>query len=479
MQAVAAAELRGERKEGRRRHPHLRAGAEGGQAQRQRARPAGAVAGHVFHHHSGARGHSKPLQRTGVLEVEASSSLAGGAVRRRRPGQAVTEGRQAVRHPGGVGDHPAGVGARQVEAVRHRRAPAVADRRQAAAHPQQAAHRAGVAIGVPAGGVGDQQRPVEVAGAGQERQDDQRVVGHHVAVAAVAVVAVALADAAEGVPPAVTAVGLVPLAHVVDQAGNDRVAGNEGQRRVQQALDVGLGERRRLHCRHRLGAVDRGAVGGDAGRAARQIGRQLRVARRRQRPAIDEDLGRDLLCDYLPVGRRGAARRWLQPPLEAQIRGVGGGVAEAAPPQHRAFLDQIVQPGAADRRRGNLPAARFVLQGADEDEGARDVVVRHDQGPAEALVHVTGDLPQLRLDPLVQPTLDRAPQVDADDLAEHPGVDPLGIVRRQRRRRQLVCSHGSGARYPIRVRSRSAAAQRSVPRGRGLSERRRQGTIGA
>ena len=54
----------------------------------------------------------------------------------------------------------------------------------------------------------------------------------------------------------------VPLAHVADQARNGRICGNEGQRRVEQALEVGLDERRGLHRGDHLGAVDGGAVGG-------------------------------------------------------------------------------------------------------------------------------------------------------------------------------------------------------------------------
>ena len=76
-------------------------------------------------------------------------------------------------------------------------------RGQAVRDAEQAADVAGVAVGVPAGGVDDHQRLLEIAVAVQQGVDDQRVVGHHVAVAAVLVVAVVGGDPLPRLAPVV------------------------------------------------------------------------------------------------------------------------------------------------------------------------------------------------------------------------------------------------------------------------------------
>ena len=345
---------------------------------------------------------------------------------------------QPVRLLHGVGNAAPAVGGGQVEPVRHRAAPladAVAvsacrggvERLQAAADAEQATDVAGVAVGVPTAGVGDHQRMGEVAAAGQQGQDDDRVIRDHVAVATVLVVAVAALDAPEALAP-VVAVRRVPLTEVADQARDHRVGGNETHRGVQQGVDVRLRERRRLHRRQHLGAVHRLAVMAHAARLGGQRGGQLRVARRHHGPAVDEDLGADLLCHHLGVEGDGTAARRLDAVLEAQVGGVLGGVAQAAPPQHGALLDQVVEPGAPDVGRAEVGAASEVFQRANEGERARDVVVGDDQRHAEALVHIVGDLTELALDARELPALERAPQVDADDLSQHARVDAFRIV---------------------------------------------------
>ena len=139
--------------------------------------------------------------------------------------------------------------------------------------------------------------------------DDQGMVRHHVAVAAVLVVAVVGRDVLAGLAPVV--LGGVPLADVVDQAVDDRVLGDEATRRSSmQPVDVGLDEGLRLHRRHDLGAVDGFAIVADAGGAAGEVGGQFGVAGSDHRPAVDKDLGADLFGDDLAVqGDRAALRR--------------------------------------------------------------------------------------------------------------------------------------------------------------------------
>ena len=70
----------------------------------------------------------------------------------------------------------------------------VSDAGQAVLNAQQAAHVARVAVGVPAAGVDDHERLLEVAVAVEQGVDDQPVVGHHVTVAAILVIAVVGCD---------------------------------------------------------------------------------------------------------------------------------------------------------------------------------------------------------------------------------------------------------------------------------------------
>ena len=69
-------------------------------------------------------------------------------------------------------------------------------------------------------------------------------------------------------------------------------------------------------------------------------------------------------------------------------------------------------------------------QGPQKGERASNVVVSQDQQSVEPLMDVVVDLAQLGHDAFVGPALNRAAQIDADDLAQHPGVHTLHVVRR-------------------------------------------------
>ncbi len=260
----------------------------------------------------------------------------------------------------------------------------------------------------------------------EQPEHDDAVVGDHVAVARVALVVVAPAEAAKARVP--VRLRGADLAHVADHPGDDGVARDQAQRAVEQPLQVPLDEGQRLHGGDDLRAVDGLAVVADAGGAAGQVRRQLRVAGRDHRPAVDKDLRADLLGDDRAVERDGAAARRLDPCGQAEKRGVLRGVAHPAPPQDRAALDDVVEPGVADLRGGQARRIPVVRERADKGEGAADVVVGDDQRLAEPLVHVGAHLAELGEDPLVEPALERAAEVDADHLAEHAGVDAFQVV---------------------------------------------------
>ena len=80
----------------------------------------------------------------------------------------------------------------------------------------------------------------------------------------------------------------------------------------------------------------------DPRRLLGEPGRKRRVARRNDRPAIDENLRADLFRDGLAVDFDRAARGRLDPALEIEPGGMFGRVAVAAPPQNGAMLHEIV-----------------------------------------------------------------------------------------------------------------------------------------
>ena len=286
----------------------------------------------------------------------------GAAFRRQRllAGKAASHVDDVHRFAGAVADRPAAVGRRQVDAVGHRTAPVESlletclDPGQPLLDPQETADVARVAVGVPAAGVDDLERLGEVALAVEQRQDDQAVVGDHVAVAAVLVVAVALGEPFPvGAPVAVPG---VPAAQVGDHSGDDGPGRNVAERAVEQPVRVPLDERHRLHRGQHPCAVDRLAVvahpRGGGGQADGEVG----IAGSDHRPAVDEDLRADLLGHHLAVQLHRSASGRLDAALETKVSRVLGGVAEAAPPEHRPLPDQVVEPALADLPRAEIGA---------------------------------------------------------------------------------------------------------------------------
>ena len=83
-------------------------------------------------------------------------------------------------------------------------------------------------------------------------------------------------------------------------------------------------------------------------------------------------------------------------------------------------------PICAGRQIGRIA---LVLQRAQEGEGAGDVVIGHHQRHVEPLVDIVIDLAAVLHDLLVGPAFDRAAEIDADELAEHPGIDAFADNR--------------------------------------------------
>ena len=73
----------------------------------------------------------------------------------------------------------------------------------------------------------------------------------------------------------------------------------------------------------------------------------------------------------------------------------------------------------------------MVLERANEGEGPRDVVVGDDQRAIKAVVDIIFDRAELAQDALMGPALERPPEVDADEFAEHCGIGAFRIVGRQ------------------------------------------------
>ena len=238
------------------------AGFDAVEVQRQTAFAAGVRA--VVHHALVA---GEALHRAGHREV-----VAGAGLRRveAAAGQRVAHAGDAHRLGDGIAHAAAAVRARQIADVRHRAAPIRPgiDALEPVLDAEQTAEVAGVAVRIPARGVDDLERLLEVVVAVQQGVNDQAVVGHHVAVATVLVIAVVGLDLAEGGPP-VVAVGGVPAADVRDHPRQHAVGGDLGDAHVDQLVGIRLQEGRCFHRSQHLGAVDGLAVVGDAGGALR------------------------------------------------------------------------------------------------------------------------------------------------------------------------------------------------------------------
>ena len=98
-----------------------------------------------------------------------------------------------------------------------------------------------------------------------------------------------------------------------------------------------------------------------------------------------------------------------------------GRAAHAAPPEDGALLNDVIQPGFADLARAQLRVVIVILQSAEEDETAGNVVIGDDERHADFVVDVIADLAETLADVLVAPAFHGAPQVDADQLAEDAG----------------------------------------------------------
>ena len=110
-----------------------------------------------------------------------------------------------------------------------------------------------------------------------------------------------------------------------------------------------------------------------------------------------------------------------------------GRVAHAAPPQDRAPLDDIVEPALADLLGSQVGRESIICQRAQKGKGAGDIVVGDDQDVVAqplvaAFVLIVPDLAQLGHDLVIPPAFKRATQIDADDFAEHTGIDTFEVV---------------------------------------------------
>ena len=259
--------------------------------------------------------------------------------------------------------------------------------------------------------------------------NDKSVIWHHVAVAAVLVITKMGGDLLPRRPPVVS-IQSMPFPNPLDHRSDERVCRDDRQAGIDQLLDIGFNEGLRFHgCQH-LRAVNGHAVVGDTGRPPRQIGGKLRVAGRHHGPTVDEDLGANLLGHHLAIQRHRAAAGCGDALLQAQKGSVLSGVAHTAPPKDRALFDNVVQPTLPDLRRRYRTAVAVVGQCAQKCKRAGNIIVGDNQGHVQMLVDIIVDLAEMFTEHLVGPALERPAQVDADQLAQHAGVDSFSVVAR-------------------------------------------------
>ena len=250
------------------------------------------------------------------------------------------------------------------------------------------------------------------------------MVGNHVAGTGIEVVAVAAVQHLPHLPP--VGLGGADVAHVVHQAA-ELVGLHIGHAAVEELVQILLVKGRRLQGAQEACRVQGHAVVGHAGAGAHQPVGLLGVAGAHHGIGIHEDLGADLLGKHRAVAPDGPALRGGDAPLQVQVGGMLGGVAHAAPPEDGPVFDDVVEPGLADLLRRHLRGEAVVLHGTEEGEGARQVVVSHDEGKVQLIVDIIGNLAEPVDDGLVGPALHRVAQIHADHLTQNTGVDLVAI----------------------------------------------------
>ena len=197
---------------------------------------------------------------------------------------------------------------------------------------------------------------------------------------------------------------------------------------VDQMIDIGGEEGLGLHRRQQFGGVDRLAVMADAACGFGEFGRQPRLARRDQRPAVDEDLRADLLGDRLPVGGDRAGKRRRDAAFEVQPGRMFGRIAVAAPPQDRALSTielSHVLPISSAVRSAVTPCSASARTKVKVPDTSSSVTT---SGAFEAVMDVIFDRSELLHDALIGPAFEWPAEIDADQLAEDAGVDAFEIV---------------------------------------------------
>ncbi len=169
-----------------------------------------------------------------------------------------------------------------------------------------------------------------------------------------------------------------------------------------------------------------------AGGFTRQFERQPRISRGNHRPGVYKDLSADLFGNSFSVQRDRAASRCGYPLLKTQKRSVLGRVAEPTPPQNRSILDDVIQPGLPDLSCSEIRGISKIRESPDEGESPGDIVICDHQRFAKTFIYVIPDRTEFIHDSLIGPALERATEIDANDLAEYPGIDSLQIIRRNR-----------------------------------------------
>ena len=161
------------------------------------------------------------------------------------------------------------------------------------------------------------------------------------------------------------------------------------------------------------------------GRLPHQGGCFFRVPRIAHRKALNKNLSANLFRHRPPVSGDGPAFRSGDPVFQVEIGRVLSRASRPAPPQDGFVLDDVVQPCLPDLPCGQVRRTAVVLHRPEEGEGAGDIVVRHDQGHSGGPMGVIDDLAEALPYGLIAPSLHRPAQVYADDLPQHPGVNPF------------------------------------------------------
>ena len=194
-------------------------------------------------------------------------------------------------------------------------------------------------------------------------------------------------------------------------------------RPVQQHIDPLFLESHRFQRRQMAGRLHRDPVVADTGRIPDQLHRRVRISRTCHGDGVNKDLRADLLCQDLSINSSRTAPGRFDPVFQIQIRGMFRRTSQSAPPEDCFIFDDIIQPGISKCLRWRIFLESVIRNGPEKSKCTGNIIIRHDQGHPHLFMDIIPDLSKGIPDLFIAPPFHGPPQIYAEDLSQHPGIN--------------------------------------------------------